>query len=138
MKFIKNLTSETFDMFGKILELNQSVPENFQVIINENGEVGWRIALSRITNRSIEKIARHPDTRESFEPLYGVAVLCVALPDCPEGYEIFLLDKPVCLYKNIWHAILSLSEYAVIKICENHTVTSEVYELNASIIVCVG
>ena len=51
-----------------------------------------------------------------------------ALP-ISENYEIFLLDKPVCLHRNIWHATLALSMDAEVKIAENLKVGAEEYQL---------
>ncbi len=58
-----------------------------------------------------------------------MTLLCVSLPETPEEYDIFLLDKPVCILKNIWHATMTLSEYSLVKIYENSEVDAEEYEL---------
>lgn len=128
MQEIKNISKETFQKYGYILEHN---PEgnNFQVIVNEGEPVGWRLAVMRVTARIVAKLGRHPDSMESFEPLRGVVALVLAPAEVPENYEIFLLDKPVCLHRNIWHATLALSMDAEVKITENLKVGAEEYQL---------
>jgi ureidoglycolate hydrolase len=74
-------------------------------------------------------LGRHPNTRESFEPLAGIAAIVVAEYGRPGEPAAFLLDRPVCLHKGVWHATAALSESALIKITENHIVQSESYTL---------
>lgn len=88
----------------------------------------WRIAVFRYTNKSIKIIENHPISKESFEPLKGVTVLLVAEHDCPENYRAFILGKPVCLKKEIWHQVLALTSEAEVKITENLNVESVFYE----------
>jgi len=126
---IKNITSQTFGRYGFIIEHDGAGEENFQVVLSEQGAVGWRIAVNRIENKTVGKLARHPSSMESFEPVAGVTLLCVAEPDSPQDCEVFLLDRPVCLRKNTWHATMCLSAYSIVKICENAEVGSEDHEL---------
>lgn len=127
-KPIKNINRDTFKPYGIVIEQNSENPKGFQVILNETGKVGWRIAVSKLTKNMVLEMGKHPDSMESFEPVSGVVVLLVALPDTPEDFEAFLLDRPVCLFKNIWHATLTLSECALVKITENLEVNSENYQ----------
>ena len=126
-KLIKNINQDTFKPYGIVIEQNLENPKKFQVIINETGKVGWRIAVSRLAQNMVQGMGKHPDSMESFEPVSGVVILLVALPETPEDFEVFLLDRPVCLFKNIWHATLTLSECALVKITENLEVNSENY-----------
>ncbi len=75
----------------------------------------------------------HPDSYESFEPLKGIGILLTAKPESPEDYHAFLLDKPVCLKKGVWHQLIALTEEVQVKITENLEVGTSFYEL-ASII----
>ncbi|MDW7673731.1 MAG: hypothetical protein SCK28_04255 [Bacillota bacterium] len=127
-KSIKNITADSFKKYGYVIEHNTNIPENFQIVLNEFAEVGWRIAVSKIVDKAIGKVARHPNSMETFEPVAGVTLICVAAPETPEEYEIFLLDKPVCLHKNVWHANCTMSPYSIVKICENAYVDSEEYK----------
>ncbi len=127
-KSIKNINRDTFKPYGFVIEQNSEDPKGFQIILTEAGKVGWRIAVSKLTKDVVLGMGKHPDSMESFEPVSGVTVLLVALPETPENFEVFLLDRPVCLFKNIWHATLTLSEYALVKITENLEVNSEHYQ----------
>lgn len=80
----------------------------------------------------------HPTSLESFEPLSGLTVLVVAEHDKPDEYEAFILDKPVCLYKGVWHQVLALTDEAQVKIAENLDVSSKFYDLEKPISVFVG
>jgi ureidoglycolate hydrolase len=134
---IKNLRQPDFAPFGEILEFSLA-EAGFQVKVSEQSSSGWRIALLRTENKSIRDIKCHPDSRESFEPIQGIAVLVVASHDSPNELEAFLLDKPVCLKKGIWHNSLALSEFATIKITENAEVGSQPYNLNCELSVVLA
>lgn len=75
---------------------------------------------------------------ESFSPVSGVSIIIVAKPDTPEDYDLFLLDKSVCLEKNIWHTTIALSEYALMEVTENYDVGMENYELGKIIGIFAG
>lgn len=126
---IQKITPKSFEKYGRVIFHDLTKRENFQIVLNEFEKVGWRIAVSKITCKTIKKLTRHPNSMETFEPMEGVTVICVATADNPRDFELFLLDKPVCLYKNIWHATLSISEYSLVKICENAYVESKEYDL---------
>ncbi len=130
---IKNISKETFSRYGHVIEYDSSKKENFQVILNEFDAVGWRIAVNKIDAKSVSRIARHPNTMESFEPVTGVTLIIVAPPENVDNFEVFLLDRPVCVNKNVWHATICLSEYSIVKICENVTVESEFHDYNKEI-----
>ena len=126
---IKALTEESFKQYGEIIRYNENKPELFQVILGEEKADGWRIAMKKTIAKELVNVGRHPDSRESFEPVQGVSLICVAPSDNPEALEVFLLDQPVCLYKNIWHNTISISDSSYIKITENYKVGSENYTL---------
>lgn len=136
-QLIKKISPETLAQYGYLIRHSADRDENFQVILCENDAVGWRIAVSKTSVSQVRKLARHPNSMESFEPISGVPLLCVALPEAPEDYEVFLLDQPVCLYRNIWHCLFTLSEFSVVKICENAVMQSEEYYLNSEIRIAV-
>ena len=75
---------------------------------------------------------------ETFEPLAGVTVLLVAEHETPEEYRAFVLDKPVCLKKGVWHQVLSLTPEASVKITENKDVYSEFYDLSQEVCAQIG
>jgi ureidoglycolate hydrolase len=126
---LKNITSQDFAPYGEVIEPDQQSSAPFQIIIKEPEASGWQIAISKCTPQPISQLGLHPNTRESFEPMSGTVVIILAIKETPTKLEAFLLDKPVCLYKNIWHATTALSELSYIKITENCEVLSENYEL---------
>ncbi|MCT8137649.1 ureidoglycolate lyase [Anaerobacillus sp. CMMVII] len=113
---------ESFAPYGEIIEVNPFSSDTFQVVLSEEQVNGWRIAVSNLSGkRIVKKLGLHPNTRESFEPLNGVVVIVVATKEEPDNIKAFLLDQPVCLYKNVWHANIALSAQAAVKITENAT-----------------
>lgn len=132
MAKIERITKESFAPFGTVIEFPEGNKENFCIVDTEELKP-WRIAVFRYRNRTIKTIERHPSSKESFEPLSGVTLLLTAETEKPEQYRIFLLDRPVCLKKNIWHQVLALSEEASVKITENLEVESVFYNLDQEI-----
>jgi len=57
----------------------------------------------------------------------------VAPFDDPETYEVFLLDRPVCLHEKVWHQVICLSEKATMKITENLDVACVYHDLTKPI-----
>lgn len=136
MKGLQSIHKETFAKYGKVLEFSENCTEPFEIVITEDQEP-WRLAVFRYKNKGIQRMECHPMSLESFEPLKGLTVLAVAEHDKPEDYEAFILDKPVCLYKGIWHQVLSLTDEAQVKIAENLEVSSEFFDLEKEITVKV-
>ena len=137
MKTLQSVQRETFLPYGEVLEFPAGIEETFCIITTEEKEP-WRLAVFRYTNKEIQRMECHPTSRESFEPLNGLTVFVVVTQENPEEYEEFILDKPVCLKKGIWHQVLALTEEAQVKIVENLEVKSEFYDLEKEIRVLVG
>ena len=125
---IENITTENFAPFGYVLEFTPEMTEPFHIIVREEKDP-WRLALLRFDRQDVEKIENHPDSMESFEPLEGASVLYVAENKSPEKIRAFFLDKPICLYKGVWHEVQALSSHAKVKITENLEVKAEYYNL---------
>lgn len=136
MPRLQSIHKENFAKFGKVLEFSDSCTEQFEIVITEEKEP-WRLAVYRYTSKTIQRMECHPTSLESFEPLAGITVLVVAEHDKPEEYEAFILDKPVCLYKGIWHQVLSLTDEAQVKIAENLEVNSEFFDFDHALEVVV-
>lgn len=132
MGLLEYVTKEAFAPFGSVIEFPKEEKEAFYIIETEE-EHAWRLAVFRYTNHSIKRLECHPHSKESFEPLHGLTVLLVAEHDTPQEYHAFILNKPVCLKKGIWHQVLSLTEEAQVKITENLEVSSEFYNLKEAI-----
>ncbi len=126
---IETLTRDSFSQFGWVLEHDVRTDAAFQVVVEEPEPSGWRLAVSRVTARNVEKLARHPNTKESFTPVSGTVVFVVAAPDAPDEPRAFLLDRAVCIERNVWHASYALSHDAVVVISENLVVESEDHAL---------
>ena len=130
MKIIENINRNNFQSFGMLLEF-EGDETNFEILVKE--EKPWRLAVFRVWDRGTRVLECHPDSYESFEPLKGIGILLTAKPESPEDYHAFLLDKPVCLKKGVWHQLIALTEEVQVKITENLEVGTSFYEL-ASII----
>ena len=129
---IRNIDHDSFDRYGRIMEFSEGYPEAFEIIVRER-EPGWRLAIFKFYDKKIKVIENHPASMESFEPLKGIALLLVAENANPADYEVFLLDKPVCLNKGTWHQVISLTKEAQVKIAENDEVATEFFELPGEI-----
>lgn len=127
MKELKSINRENFKRFGTVMEFPEDWNSNFYIVDTEERQP-WRVAVFRYSNKKIKVIENHPTSKESFEPLHGITVLLVAEHETPENYSAFILDKPVCLKKGVWHQVLSLTPKAEVKITENLEVESEFYE----------
>lgn len=135
-KGIQNITIGSFKKFGSVLEFSLGYDKAFEIITRET-EGGWRLAVFRYKSKTVRVIENHPESMESFEPLYGVTLLVVAENHDPEAFEVFLLDKPICLHKGIWHQVIALSEEAQVKITENNEVGSVFYEFKNELALAV-
>lgn len=133
---LQSIHRKTFEKYGTVIEFPESERE-FEIIVSDR-ENPWRLAIYRYGNKAIHFTESHPASMESFEPLEGVSVLVVAEHDSPERCEAFLLDKPVCLHKGIWHQVLSLTDEAQVKITENFEVASEYYRLERPVAVTLS
>ena len=134
---IESMTRETFAPFGTVIEFSPDFDGIYEILETED-EKPWILAVFRYTNKTIQRIENHPTSMETFEPLSGVTVLLVAEHETPENYKAFVLDKPVCLKKGVWHQVLSLTPSAEVKITENKDVYSEFYDLPEEIQVQIG
>lgn len=123
---IKTFTPENIKKYGCLIDFKGPDREGFEICITEP-EHGWRIAVYQFDRHTASRLERHPYSLESFEPLSGIGVILLSEPDAPEAIEVFLLDRPICLFKGVWHEVLSISESAVVKITENSEVLSEFF-----------
>lgn len=129
---ILTISKESFEHFGKVIEFSENTDDNFEIIVKEENEP-WRIAVYRYKDKSVRRMENHPTSKESFEPLIGTTLIMVAENDTPQDYKVFLLDRPICLDKGVWHQVISLSDEASVKITENLDVTSEFYEFDKEV-----
>jgi len=128
-----------FKPFGEILEpseeLNPEVSEDgvfkFYVTFKEEAR-GWQIGFLDQIGKKVEKLECHPNTSEVFVPLSGDAVLILSI-DPKNTISAFRLEKPIVLYKKVWHGIISLTDRSRMLIVENPDVIDEYYQLNVPI-----
>lgn len=137
MRKIESITREAFAPYGSVIEFSPDFDGIYEIVETEDVKP-WILAVFRYTNKTIQRIENHPTSMETFEPLSGVTVLIVAEHDTPEEYKAFVLDKPVCLKKGVWHQVLSLTQEASVKITENKDVYSEFYDLPEEVCVQIG
>ena len=133
---ISNLTAKAFKKYGIVLE-QRNKKKVFSVIAGDPKAAGWRIGYLIFSPAPVDSLERHPESMETFEPVSGTTVMLVAPQNAPEKMEAFLLDKPVCVAKNIWHAVRVMSESAEIKITENFEVESVIYKLKKPVDIAI-
>ena len=135
---LKTISPERFAKFGDVLDWQDDFgQEGFHIVTRAEDPTGWRLAVLLVKHDHIDRLECHPTSKESFEPVSGVAVLCVAPPEEPSAVEAFLLDKAIVLNKGVWHDVFALSDEALIKIAENLDVTGEFYTFDGPVQVMV-
>jgi ureidoglycolate hydrolase len=129
---IKTLSKASFSGYGTVLE-QKNKKKIFSVIAGDPAAKGWRIGYLIFHPMAVDSLEAHPESMETFEPVSGTAIILVSPQKSPDRIEAFLLDKPVCVAKNTWHAVKVLSDSAEIKITENFDVASVHYKLKKPI-----
>lgn len=137
MTNIKTITQESFKEYGTIIDFPEDFTEPFYIAETEK-DAPWRLAVYRYKNKTIKRLECHPTSKESFEPLKGTSIILLSHHERPEEYEAFLLDRPVCLKKGVWHEVLALSEEAQVKITENLEVETNFHELSEEVTTQIG
>lgn len=126
----KSITSKNFAPYGKIIEYpNQQLKgttRNLWRIVHEAANTnGWRIAYLILRDKTLGQLGAHPTSDETFEPISGKTLLFVSQKKDLTAIECFHLDKPVIVFKGIWHNVITLSKESEIKITENLKMTSD-------------
>lgn len=130
MRHIRNITKESFAKYGTIIDFTGRPDDpEFEIIISHKDDP-WRIAMLRVKNKDFTAMERHPSSLETFEPVEGMCLLMLSLGTERSGYDVFLLDRPVCLDKGVWHGIATLTNVSKVKITENLEVDTEYYDLD--------
>ena len=135
---IEHISSSNFKSYGKIIEYpkieKKGHTRNLWRIIHTTSEKkGWRIAYLVLRDKSIGRLESHINSDETLEPISGKAILVVNTTKNHEDKKAFWLDKPVILFKGVWHGLISPKEEAHIKITENATVTCKYLKLPSRI-----
>ncbi len=131
---IKNLSPATFKDYGSLIEYPdvQAKGKNrnlWKVLYRSDDDVGWRIAYLVLRDKSIGRLECHPDTDETFEPIKGKAVIFVSRTREICTLQAFWLDRPIIVFRGIWHGIVTVARETHIKICENKNVSSSITRL---------
>lgn len=131
---MKELTPKAFSKYGRILlpdeEDREKNPRGYFYILEQVESKGWRMAYLESSVRQWGILSNHPNTKETFEPLEGCAILVVAPHEKPDSVEAFVLDKPIVLNEGVWHSEpIALSSKVCIRINENLNVKEEKYVL---------
>ena len=130
MKYIQNITKENLSKYGTVIEFSEKKDDpEFEIIIRHKDDP-WRIAMLRVKNREFTDLEKHPASLETFEPVEGMCLLLLSLTTQKSDCEVFLLDKPVCLNKGVWHGIATLTCVSEVKITENLEVDTEHFDLS--------
>ena len=121
---IQTITPASFAPFGTVITWTPELEESgrgFHVVMRSEAPTGWRLAVSKVTARSLDHLAYHPDTAEMFAPAEGCAVLLVApAGDLDESaIAAFCLDRAVSVGPGVWHGLVALSAHATVVIAEN-------------------
>jgi ureidoglycolate hydrolase len=145
MMQLQSISREKFGRYGVVIDFQPEDPDlihlegmQAKLVVKNTQPTGWRIATLHVQQKQAERLERHPDSKESFEPLDGVAMLLVAPPEDPNEIEAFLLDRPIILNEGVWHEIVSLSEGCTVKLVENAEVESDYFILEKPLKAVVG
>jgi ureidoglycolate hydrolase len=125
---IENLSKKSFAKFGYVLEQSNK-KKIFSVLTGDKNAAGWRIGYLIFHPAPVDSLEAHPESMETFEPVTGTTIILVAEQGTPDKMRAFLLDRPVCIAKNVWHGVRVMSGTAEIKITENFEVASVIHKL---------
>jgi len=126
MKEIKFIDDKNFVKYGYILDFTGNEKDGWEILFKEKSS-GYRIAIFEIERQSTKRLERHPDSMETFEPIFGTSLILLADKN-PKNFEVFLLDKPICLKRGIWHEVITISKRSKFKIVENDEVETEFFD----------
>jgi ureidoglycolate hydrolase len=131
---LQAITARSFYHYGKLIHYpNKHVKGSkrnlWRIIHAETAKTGWRIAYLVLRDKSIARLEAHPYSAETFEPLSGRALFFVSQTQNLKDIVCFVLDRPVLLFKGIWHGLIALDKEAEIKITENDRITCRYWPL---------
>lgn len=129
---LRRLTPKSIRPYGRIIDAScvtyKPGDNGFGILFKERS-AGWRVAYLVVRRRRIERLERHPNTAETFEPVTGKTAIALAPKTDPEDVRLFLLDKPIILYKGTWHNVAALTRGCELKICEGIEVAEDYHKL---------
>jgi len=121
---MKRISAANFRPFGRLihypgLEHKGRQRNLWRIVLAEPGARGWRIAYLVLRDKRIRRMESHPESFESFEPVWGKSLLFVAKKKDIRAIKCFRLDRPVILKKGVWHGVVTVTPETQIKITEN-------------------
>jgi ureidoglycolate hydrolase len=130
--------SRNFRKYGKIIEYPNkgskgTVRNLWRIVHTEPGQIGWRVAYLVLRDKTIGRMECHPESDETFEPIKGRAYIFVSQDKSLKNIECFLLDKPLIIFKGVWHGLVSLTPETEIKVFENSQVSCCYWKLDSRI-----
>ena len=129
---MKKLTHKNIKPYGRIIDRkfmkDDGRGDKFAVLLKERS-AGWRIGYLILRTKKLEKLERHPDSLETFEPVRGRCAIALAANGQPDKVEMFFLDRPIVLKKGVWHNVAAISEECEIKIFENIEVKTKYHDI---------
>ncbi len=133
--FVKEITRQSFKKYGVVIEYPNSDKKGktrnlWRIVHRSASQKGWRIAYLILRDKSLGCLQCHSNTDETFEPIRGKAVLFLSDHKDFNYIEAFWLDKPIVVYKGIWHGVISVNEEVHMKIFENNQFVTESFPLN--------
>lgn len=128
----KSPTQQNFRCYGKLIDYPNKTSKGtkrnlWRIVHTSDAKTGWRVAYLILRDKTIGQMGCHPASDETFEPIKGRAVLFVSTKKDLSAIEAFVLDKPLIVYKGIWHNLISLTPETEIKITENAKMTSRAW-----------
>ncbi|MBF0478572.1 MAG: hypothetical protein HQL26_03730 [Candidatus Omnitrophica bacterium] len=130
---ILSINSVNFRKYGRIIDypLREKKGDKrnlWRIVHTSEAKTGWRVAYLVLRDRTIGRMECHPDSDETFEPVKGKALFFVSREQDFKKIECFSLDKPVILFKGIWHGLIREDDEVDIKITENAKVKCEYWQ----------
>lgn len=135
---IQRITAKNFSRYGWVIEYprreSADSQENlFRIVLRERETFGWRIAYLVVRDKKVNRLERHPESYESFEPVRGRSILFTATAKDEKKIQAFYLDVPIILRKGIWHGIITCTRETDVKITENVKVRCVYWKLPYSL-----
>ena len=114
---IKNLNELTFKNFGTIIN------NNLNQFCNLGNPINIDIQEYEISSSSLDFFYFTGDMNIIINPSAGISLLCVFTQPASCDISLFLLDKTVCLNKNLYYNIIPMYKYCKIQIAHNKLYT---------------
>lgn len=135
---IQSPDKKNFKSYGKVIEYPNKdskgkIRNLWNIVHTEPAPTGWRVAYLVLRDKTIGRLECHPESDETFEPVKGRARIFVTRDQNIRNIECFALDKPIIIFKGVWHGLVTVTPETEIKICENSSVSCRYWPLGVKI-----